>query len=185
MNNKQKMEMAKEIQKIFNKVLAKTNNMDMTEYMITNKLYQVVHNYVSKDLDLDRYYSFDLIEYDLDNYGGSKCEGDCIYGEFNGYKININEQLKPASCFVYAYDNEDYDILDEAVFVLTVMAHELRHAWQQETGNHTQYIDASVDMDNYLNCDAELDATNYQESVFDNGLYEHLMMEVNNYERYN
>lgn len=169
MNFDNGLKLAEVVFAMYSKEVEKTSNPDMAEYMVTNKLYRIVHEFVSKDLDLDKYYPFDLVDYDDDK----------MYGEFDGYKVSINSNLLPTSCFVYAYKQQDKDILNESLYILSVMAHELRHAWQRETGKCTQYVDAYVDMDEYLHSEAEIDARQYQASIYSRGLYKALIQEVN------
>lgn len=169
MNIENGMKLAKAVFDMYSKEVERTGNPDMSEYIVTNRLYRTVHEFVSKDLDLDKYYPFDLIDMDDEQ----------MYGEFNGHTVSMNSNLLPTSCFVYAYKQQDKDILDESLYILSTMAHELRHAWQRETGQYAQYVDCYVDEEAYLKSEAEVDARQYQASIYGKGLYKTLMEEVN------
>lgn len=174
MNKLESMErLAEMVDNKFLALLEKGTNEQLAEDLVSTKLYQAVHEYCSNDLDLFNYYNWGLEDL-----------GEYTRGEFNGYSIKINRLCRPAAYLMSGLYTEDRETkinyYNKALTMLSSMAHELRHAYQQENNmyNDDEYINSSEDYDAYRAQECEVDAREYQRGFFTKQLYEELVNSV-------
>lgn len=145
------------------KEIRKNMEINMSISYLNTKILNAVHDYCVKDLQLKEHHPWNYV-YDMNEDTGG------VY-ETNGGYININcNEISPVDYLFAALDTDDKKLANNyykgAYYCMSVMCHELRHAYQHENGqisNDMKYISSNEDYEGYKQQWCETDAREYQQ----------------------